>query len=718
MGEKHCQTILQTIFLGLPGCGKSTLIKRATGQKITYEKRKESGHDPTSTSTGAAENTIQAAVIKAELEECSTHAVSVDISHDSATTPEGSHWRLMPEVLDEALKLLTELKDSKPASELPAATGESSRADSLSSEKRQEDTRSSSDTAAAIDTTEHAQPPESTPTVQATQYTDIEEVSKIVEAAMSNERKLIEARDYVKEATTVYLTDTGGQLEFQDFFTILVSGPTIFVLVFRLDLDLNEKFKITYKGEHMDTPFEYESEITVKEALLQTFASIACLGVQAKVIFVATHKDLAEDPDTQLDQVCKELGEHPLIRDNKTLLHMESDKLLVLAIDTHVDDVLRFQKVVESVPKSADVCFGKIKARTSWLFFGLAARRMESRVISIEQCKELASRCGIKSHNESSDELENVLSFFHEKVGLIRYFKNTMPNIVILNPQAIFDKVTELVTESFTYQRLFSSEIASQFRKGKFSNEVLQTVMRKCSKTSEEDMYFTPDMLVTLLCDLKIIAPYGIKESEQQYFMPTAVYHIEGRSRFSGTPHIPEGMKLGPVLPLLITFKYHYVPKGMYGALIAHLMENSTTENPWVLCDKNSFRNHLYFKLGLHMVSIKFLATHLEIYLYIPTSRDDSDKITKRCSMVYESIKEGITTVAEKLHYKVEPIPAFYSKSHHLAVRKYDVQIDETFFQCTVSDQILEDSETCMRWFGCYDVTAATTSKCTESCIL
>ena len=97
------------------------------------------------------------------------------------------------------------------------------------------------------------------------------------------------------------LTDTGGQIEFQEILPLLVSGPSVFFLVFRLDRDLNKRFMVEYVRSTGITSEPYQSSFTVKEALLQSLASIASTGtyfsrgeqvpLRSKVFFVGTHKD-------------------------------------------------------------------------------------------------------------------------------------------------------------------------------------------------------------------------------------------------------------------------------------------------------------------------------------------------------------------------------------------------------------------------------------------
>ena len=45
---------------------------------------------------------------------------------------------------------------------------------------------------------------------------------------------------------TLYLTDSGGQPEFQELLPALVVGPCVFFVVLPLNKELNEKYKVEY----------------------------------------------------------------------------------------------------------------------------------------------------------------------------------------------------------------------------------------------------------------------------------------------------------------------------------------------------------------------------------------------------------------------------------------------------------------------------------------
>ena len=159
------------------------------------------------------------------------------------------------------------------------------------------------------------------------------------------------ARVSQEQGWMVYLTDTGGQIEFQELLPLLVSGPSVFFLVFRLDHDLNKRFMVEYVCPNGTTSEPYLSNFTVKEALLQTLASIASMGtyiykghgkeqvpLRPEVFFVGTHMDKVsrvkiDRIDHSLRHMVKSTG---LYREG--MIQFASESRMLLAVNNLSDD--------------------------------------------------------------------------------------------------------------------------------------------------------------------------------------------------------------------------------------------------------------------------------------------------------------------------------------------------------------------------------------------
>ena len=57
-------------------------------------------------------------------------------------------------------------------------------------------------------------------------------------------------------------------------------------------------------------------------------------------------------------------------------------------------------------------------------------------------------------------ELNEALLFIHSKMGLIHYFNfEDTKDIVIIDPQYLFNKVTELIVDTFTFEKSHISNV-------------------------------------------------------------------------------------------------------------------------------------------------------------------------------------------------------------------------------------------------------------------
>ena len=114
----------------------------------------------------------------------------------------------------------------------------------------------------------------------------------------------------LKESSSIYIWDTGGQLEFQEILSILLSGPSIVIFVLKTNCPMNIPPIIDYRKNDKIIN-KYKTVVTPNEALLQTLASIDAMQKQdvnskvpdcqadcqadCQVLIVGTHIDCLED---------------------------------------------------------------------------------------------------------------------------------------------------------------------------------------------------------------------------------------------------------------------------------------------------------------------------------------------------------------------------------------------------------------------------------------
>ena len=238
-----------------------------------------------------------------------------------------------------------------------------------------------------------------------------------------------------------------------------------------------------------------------------------------------------------------------------------------------------------------------------WLIFSLSLRQLKPYVVSFDECLEIARQCGL-----ADDEVDEALHFIHSKMGLIRYFPyEGVKDLVVIHPQYLFDKVTELIVDTFTFEKS-SKQMMEEFKKkGIFSLSEFEKI------SSRTDTKIKPFQFAKLLERLRIAAPFQMK-GDRMYFFPCVLTHTERE-----TPRYQLSLRCTPVSNLIVTFECGYCPKGLPGALVTYLMANEMNSDfYWTLDDEKIFRNQVSYRVGpLDTVVFKIWSTYLEI-VFIP----------------------------------------------------------------------------------------------------
>ena len=216
-------TIVHGVFVGPARSGKNSLMERLLG-------RMPSSVCP---STGVAESVVQVKVIQ----KSATIAANV----------EESIWSVM-DYDDEAIKLMLISNDSRIKRGGNPQQGIQNYIESQGAESQLNipDDLKTADNEPEFNQ-QLRQSPSLLKSVPAPPQlsNSLHSPMKILKGALK--KKGIEAlRQHFEKAWSLYLTNTGGQMEFQEVLPLLVSGPSMFFFTFRLDRDLNELYTIEF----------------------------------------------------------------------------------------------------------------------------------------------------------------------------------------------------------------------------------------------------------------------------------------------------------------------------------------------------------------------------------------------------------------------------------------------------------------------------------------
>ena len=280
----------------------------------------------------------------------------------------------------------------------------------------------------------------------------------------------------------------------------------------------------------------------------------------------------------------------------------------------------------------------------------LRAKHKSDQVLTFDRCFSIARECGITDRNE----LNQALSFIHSKLGLVRYFNvKDLNTLVVIDPQVLFDKITDLIVKTFTVENVDANEIEDFHQRG----IIPVPVMQKLSDKSRSDSQLPFIWLTDLLNYLRIAAFFTDKDGDK-YFFPSALCHApESHSTLHPNKYLWPS--------LLVGFKSGFCPRGIPGALIKYLMTNEMrSKRCWNIIPNKIFKNEVSFAIQAHgNITLTILPTHLEISYYSETdstevvSEEDSKEdqlmkenelMKKTCEMAYMQIKKAMSTVTSQ----------------------------------------------------------------------
>ena len=506
---------------------------------------------------------------------------------------------------------------------------------------------------------------------------------------------------YLKNSYSIYLTDTGGQVEFQEMVPLLISGPSIFFFLFRIDQDLRSKFKISYRKKDRTVINSYVSSISTEDALLQCLASVDAMDVtgqsevkthQPLVFIVGTHKDLlgsnAEEKISEIDRqlndlVCKHGYQH-LVQ----YADQQSNRLM-FTVDNYSKSEEDFERIRSRV---SEIVIGRdeftIDYPISYLQFSLDFENMKKSIISFDECVSLAAQYGI-----SRDQVKHLLRFLHTRIGRIKYFPvKGLHNIVVREPQVLFNKVTDLIVETFSSKRLYRQELSDFKHRGIISASVFMKVI-----TAKDGI--NPNSFLKLLVHLRIISQITSSENEEdRYFIPCVLNHVQVAQRPELVSNIPT---------LYIEFECNHCPKGIFGVLINTLLSNTVQSKlKWELIPDSIFRDQVSFSVGRFKdrVSLKFSSSFLEMVLHPSCCESCRPHISHLCNDMRNIVDKSIKSSVKDLHYNSLKTQHYFcikcdscSSTHQ--VQDPDYEDDDYIMYCESEHKSCVLSEDCLSWF-------------------
>ena len=508
-------------------------------------------------------------------------------------------------------------------------------------------------------------------------------------------RRMDALREHLESSWSLYLTNTGGQMEFQELLPLLVCGPSVFFITFPLDRNLQEHYTVKYQYPD-GSEKTYKSPSTLMDEILQTLATIAALDntgpllqygtdLKPKVFFVGTHKDrlpesLLESAIQMIDQQLQEkVRQTSLFHQGSIEFAVGSDQLMFAVNNLDTDDT-DFQKIRSALQQAVERYEEfTVQCPSTWLIFSLVlrAKHKSSQILSYQDCFTIAQECGISDRAE----LNNALVFIHTRLGLLRYFcVEELNRLVVIDPQILFDTITKLIVETFTSDHAKINEIEEFQKRGILSMKVMERISKK--KHSDTQLPFK--WLLKLLNHLGIAAFFIDRNGERKCFFPSVLCHTPEQQ-----PNQSLDCSVIPPPPILIAFKSGFCPRGIPSALIKYLMTNEMkSQITWELHSSRVFRNQVSFGVGPCDIILKILPTHLEICFDPESDTTDNSDVQLTCKETFTQLQQAMIIVT-KGYRECDYFFAFYCTKPECRARSHPakIELDLKKVRCRITER-------------------------------
>ena len=458
------------------------------------------------------------------------------------------------------------------------------------------------------------------------------------------------------EGDTILLTntDTGGHAEFLDLQAALVQGPSLNLLYRRLIDNLDSEFEVYFTNEEGESSEKYDSVMTAGEVLFQSLSTIACYGdvfseaeepsseaanasssmpkklSESKVLFIGTHRDLVSEEDfKEKDALLQKRVKATEFYKKDVIEFIAEDQLMfpVNNMSGDTEEIEEFRRILERVIEKN---FKPIPIPATWLILSLYMRKKKLRTMSLEACEELAAKLGI-----GPDELQDALWFLHHCLGLLLYYPEVeeLKGTVICDSQIVYDSTTNVIKNTFTFEKVGKCVSEKFSLKGQFS---LKNVQEAAMRHLED---FLPlEKLIKLLGHISILTKLG-----DNFFMPCVL-----RNARASELQVQNITASDPA-PLLLRYDCGYVPMGIFPALITNLVSQQLED--WEMIEEPLYKNRVQFYVGDDYDIITLIARPHYVEIAVTRGEDCALPLATLCARVRSVIQSTLSTVTSRMNY-------------------------------------------------------------------
>ena len=467
--------------------------------------------------------------------------------------------------------------------------------------------------------------------------------------------------EHLHNMSMIYLVDTGGQPEFHELLPIILRGSALYFIFFSLAYSLYQKVHVRYRlpeGDTRSSDITYDSFHSSTEMIHQLLSSLYSIHncelekgpdssgssleegkSHSAAVLLATYADHLDGADKQarLMEINQQLIQwlESCEIGKEFLAYSTSSPLIFTPIDNMYgskQEISEFESFIAPIIRE----FPEVKLPRSFALFHLILQHKFELpgVCNVEEAIELGSGCGIKQ-----SDVITVLGYLHKHLGTILFYEEVteLREIVIVNPNILFQCLTEIIMESFAGTRSRATGSTHVRETGEISKEVIEGF--KIILEGVGQSVLTPHHVICLLKHFKLLQKME-REGEVVFFMPCL---LKVNQEIIGSSY--QAVSSTPIPSLLVHFKGGYIPVGMFSALIVTL----TTSHGWELDEEQRYRNSVQFILEHFVLKLVVHPSFLEIRVEELEVSGDMGKIHEACVAVQEEIWSCLKQLSSEL---------------------------------------------------------------------
>ena len=466
--------------------------------------------------------------------------------------------------------------------------------------------------------------------------TDLDIKKPFFEAVKTGEWAEVVRALKIEKAMLLHVIDGGGQPSFQEIFPLLINGPSVTLLMFKLTDDLSKSYAVKYQPKDGVEHTWPKDTYVVRDIVFHAISSIVPLTEEDtynpcyKILLVGTHKDDLKYHKRETTIMEINTSMHGWLQNLAafTSVPVTNPQDFIIAINNYnPQDILKVKKSVEKLvlqTPSKDI-------PAPWLVFDFVLHRYakseQLRKVEIIKCQQIAKKCGV-----IDKQFELVLKYLHNEAGTLLYYPE-LNDCVITDFQLIFDSISKIIVEYFSdnSENGAHDKYKTLYKKGQLDSSVLKNVKGCLEK----------DELLALMQHRHIIS----KMDGKMFFMPSVLPKAESYSNKSSD------FKSSDFSSFLVIFSHGCCPIGLFCAVTTKLI---VTHKWKVKKDAKQWRNKINFYDHSEMYHIIFSA----IYDHYEISMDRKAKSSIRYA-VYKAVDEAFITVCKDMNYP-SPLYGFY----------------------------------------------------------